>query len=290
VHYLLGVAQEKGGELESAMASYRKAYELDATCLEAILAIGEVLVEMDEPAEALTYVEQHLKVVQNSPGAFELAGRLAMMLEDYDKAERYCQVARDLDSKNPCYLESLARAQFLGGRYASAVATLEELAVADAYKDRAWVYLMRADCLLALGRPGEAQEACRQASELEPGNPAAWSGLAKAHLAMADFHRAMCAAREAMKLDDTDSTAAMVLGYVLVRDGQAEQAVAVLTPACTANPQDATLRCLLGRAYAAAGNAEGAKECYAAALGAEPDNVLARELAAGAGLPMPAVE
>jgi Flp pilus assembly protein TadD len=72
----------------------------------------------------------------------------------------------------------------------------------------------------------------------------------------------------------------MVLGYVLLRDRQADQALAVLTGAAAAHPQDATLRCLLGRAYAASGHEDQARRCYAAAFQVEPDNALVHELLA----------
>jgi tetratricopeptide (TPR) repeat protein len=278
IHYLLGVAQEKNGDLEAALTSYRKTLELDSTCTYAILAIGEVLVEMDKVDDAMAYVEQNMVVARNQPGIYELAGRLAMMLEDYDKAVRYYQFAHDLDYTNACYLESLARVQFLARQYGPAVESLQTLAATEAYKNRAWVYLMKGECLLALGRAGEAREACYQASDLDPGNLAVWLCLAKASLAMGDFPRAVCAAREVLKLDATNADAAMVFGYVLLRDRQADQALAVLSGALTTHPQDATLRCLLGRAYAASGRNDQAKQCYAAALQAEPENVLAKEL------------
>ncbi len=280
VHYLLGVAQEKSGDLEGALDSYRKALELDSSSTDPILAIGEVLVGMGQVDEALAYIEQNMTVAPNQPGIYELAGRLAEMLGDYDKAEHYCQSACDLDYKNACYLESLAQAQFRTGRYGPAAESLEKLSASPDYKDRSWVYLMRGECLLELGRTEEAREAYYKVSELEPSNITGWLGLAKASLAMSDFPRAMGAAREALKLDATDADAAMVFGYVLLHDRQTARALTVLTGAAAAHPLDVTLKCLLGRAYAASGHEDQARRCYADAFQVEPDNTLVHELLA----------
>lgn len=280
VHYLLGVAREKNQNLELALASYRETLTADPTYTDAIVAIGEVMAEMQQPADALAYVEENLPNVPNHPGMFELAGRLAMMLRDYDKAERYYRSAHDLDYQNCCYLEALAQAQYDAGRFDRAAASLRELRASPQYKDRAWVYRTLGDCLLALGQPREAHEAWFRATELDPTAAEAWAGLAKSSLLMGDFYRAITAAREALKLKDDDADAAMILGYALLRNGQADQALAVLTAASAAHPQDVTLKCLLGRAYAATGRDDQARRCYVAAFQAEPDNVVALELLA----------
>jgi tetratricopeptide (TPR) repeat protein len=279
-HYLLGVALEQLQELDLALASYRQALEVDPKYIEAILAIGEVLAELEQPAEALAYVEEHIPSAPNHPGIYELAGRLAMILCEYDKAERYCQAAHDLDYQNSCYTEALALAQFFAGRYDRAAMSLQQLIAAPTHKDRAWPYVMLGECLLALGQAGEAREAYFRATELGPGNADTWSGLSRASLAVGDFYRAACAAKEAVRLDSSDIGIVMVLGYALLRSGQADEALAVLTEASAAYPDDVTLKCLLGRAYAAAGQREQARRCYVAAVEAEPDNVVARELLA----------
>lgn len=280
VHYLLGVAREKNQELELALASYREALSCAPTYTDAIVAIGEVLAEMQQPADALAYVEENLPSSPNHPGMYELAGRLAMMVTDYDKAERYYQSAHNLDYQNSCYLEALAQAQFSAGHYDRAAASLQELIAAPQYADRAGVHRMLGECLLVLGRPQEAYGAWCRATELDPGVPGSWQGLARAALSQGDFYRAISAAREAVALAPQDIETAMVLGYALLRNGQADQALTVLGAVSAAHPKDATLKCLLGRAYAAEGRNDKARRCYVDAVQAEPDNVVALELLA----------
>jgi len=281
IHYLLGVAQEKAGEMEEALASYRRSLELDSSYTDAILAIGEVLAETDKVEEALAYAETNMKVAGNQPGIYELAGRLATMLKDYGKAEKYYQLATDLDYGNPYYLDALAQSQFMAGHADRAQETLRKLVAIPGHGNRASVHVRLGDCLLATGRAAEARDEYLCAGELAPDNAAAWTGLTRAYLALSDVNRASLAAKEALKADGLNSEASMVLGYALLRSGQIAQAISVLSRAASAHPNDAMLICLLGRAHAAAGNTDQARKCYDAALKLEPGNQLAKTLLAG---------
>jgi tetratricopeptide (TPR) repeat protein len=279
VVYLLGVAQEKAGRLGEALASYRRAYQLDEASVDAVIAAGEVLVQMDRSEEAQAYVEFNLQAAGDNPGIYELAGRLAMMRKEYAKAAEHYQRASDLDIKNSCYLEALAQARFLAGQYEQAAETLATLAGKGDYPKAAWVQTSLGDCLLAMDRPAEARDAYYRAKDLQPDSPAAWVNIAKVLLACKDAHKAVLAAQEASRLQPSDTDAAIVLGYALIRDGRAQEALEVLKGAVGTQPADATLHCLLGKAHEAAGEETEADKCYAAALQLEPRSQLVRELA-----------
>ena len=277
--YLLGVAQEKAGRLPEALASYRHAHQLDGTCVDAVTAAGEVLVQMDRLEEAQAYIEFNLQVAGDCPGIYELAARLAMMRKEYSQAAKHYQRASDLDYRNPRYQEALAQACFLAGEYDRAAETLTVLAAKPEYGKAAWVHAMQGDCLLALNRPGEACDAYYRAKDIQPDSAAAWVNVAKALLACREAHKAALAAREATRLQPGNSDAAMLLGYAMLCDGQIHEALAVLNQAVRTGQADGTLQCLLGRAHEAAGDEVQASRCYAAALELEPQNQLARELA-----------
>jgi len=280
--YMLGVAQEKCGRLDEAMASYRKAHALDSSRHHAVMAAAEVLVAMGRVQEAQIYVEGYLGLASDEPGMFELAGRLAVMLNDYELGAKDYQQALDLDPKNNCYREALGRAQFHARQYSQAMETLRGVTTDPNYECPAWVHTMLGDCYMAQNRPRDAREAYNAAKELRPSSPGVWVNIAKAALAIGDAPRAILAGQEALRLDSRSLDALMLVGYALVCDKQFERAVVLLAGAAATFPDSGMLQCLLGRAYDAAGQSAKAARCYAAALTLEPDNPLARELLGGA--------
>ena len=283
VVYLLGVAQEKDGKLEEALALYRRVHAMDASNMESVMACGEVLVALGQVREAQHQVESYLGLAETDPGMHELAGRLAMMNHEYDKAARYYQHASDLDSKNFRYRESLGCARFRAGQYAEAVEALTALTEVKDRKTPAWVYTMIGDSYMAMGRWHNARIAYDAAADRAADSAEAWINVAKAALSAGEESRSVQAARRALQLETGSIDAVLLLGYALLRDRQVTRAISELTQAVAAHPGSGTLRCLLGKAYAAAGNVGEAVRWYADALKVEPGSALARELLAAAG-------
>jgi tetratricopeptide (TPR) repeat protein len=280
--YLLGVAHEKKRELEEALAEYRRAYALDESNLPAIKAAAEVLVAMGDVRRAQLHVDSYLPKAGEDPGMYELAGRLTMMCQEYDRAVAHYQRARDLDPENLRYMEVLARAQHAAGRYAEVADTLGELLGRKQYEAGAWVHMMLGDSYLARGEPHRAFDTYFTASEKAPDQPAVWSALARSALAMGDTSRTVLAANRALRLEPDQLEATLLLGYALLREKQVDQAIGMLTKATETHPQSPMVRCLLGRAHAANGNDAEAIRCYTTALRLDPSSTLARELLSSA--------
>jgi tetratricopeptide (TPR) repeat protein len=278
--YLLAIAQEKKSDLKEALASYRKAYGLDETCLAAVQGAAEVLVAMGETRQAQMLVESWLPKAGEDAAMHELAGRLAMTHREHAKAAKHYAQARDLDPRNVRYLESLAQAYYGARQYDAALDTMGELVGREDYIAPAWAYMIIGDCHMAMDVPGKAFDAYFKAGELAPREGGVWTSLARAALAMNDNPRAILSARRAMQMDASSVEASMVLGYALMRSGQAGEAVKVLEPLAGRNPRDAMIQCVLGRAHIAAGEDESAVKCFKLALEIDPANAVAKELLA----------
>lgn len=281
INYLLGVALEKDGQLTEALDRYKLAYALDTRAAAPILAAAETMVALGRLDEAAGYLQDHAADLRNEPGLAELAGRVAMMQERYDRAAVFFQDAVDLAPRNRLYLESLARALFHSGLHERALeplGKLAELAEKDQTDPPAWVLTLTGDCLMAVGRTHEARDAYRDATRVKPDAPGVWVNLAKAALALKDPTRAVLSARQALYLSPRDPDAQMLLGYALLAAGELAEAVSVLTPAVRQHPRNAMLLCVLGRVHAARGSDDQARRYYRQALEVEPQNVLARRL------------
>ena len=284
VFYLLGVAQEKAGRLETALGHYNRAYALDNSRLDAVKAAAETLVAMGNVRKAQLHIESYLHQAGEDPGMYELAGRLAMMSKQYDKAADYYRQASDLDYKNIAYQQSLAKSQFYAGRYKEAAEMLKDLTAKKSFKASAWVHAMQGDCYMAMAKFYEARDAYWKASDLSGSAPGIWTKLGKVSLALNDMPRAILSARHALQLDADNLEAVLVLGYALLRDGQMHRAISLLTQASAQHSDSSTLRCLLGRSYAASGDEAKANRCYAMALQLNPKDTLAKELLGEAGI------
>jgi tetratricopeptide (TPR) repeat protein len=278
--YLLGAAQEKRNLLADALVSYRQSYELDQTSLAPVVAAAEVLVAQGKVSEAGTYINGFLAAPGNEPGIYEVAGRLAAMQGDHDKAADYYGKACDVDFYNREYSEALGRELFLAGRYKEAAGTLDPLTKADGYEAPGSVWSMLGDCYTVMDMLPRARQAYLRAAEADPSNSDAWCNVAATALAVGDATRAMVAARQALRIDGDNLGAVMILGYAMVREGHTAQAEALLDDAARKQPQSAELRCVQGRAHQAGGDRAEAEKCYAEALRIEPGNQVARQLLA----------
>lgn len=280
VQYLLGVAHERGGQYEPALAAYRKAQALSAGGVEAVVAQGEVLAQMGKLDEAAALVEAYKSQAGDDPAMFELGGRLAMLRKQPGRSADFYEQACALDPKNRSYAQALAEAQYAAGRHRDAMETLNRLIQDRRQPATGAMHLMLGDCCLALQRPTDARLAYIAARDMEPSSPLPHVGLAKAALAGGDSARAIHAARSALSLDGANRDAKVLLGYALIRESQAAAAAKLLQEAAAERPDDAVIQCLLARAYADCGQKEQARACLGRALELQPASELAGELLA----------
>jgi len=276
--YYLGVAQEKSGQLEESLETYRRAYVLDESNIAPVKASAEVLVALGRPRPALHQIESYLPKATDDLAMYELAGRLSLMCGEYEKAADYLQRLRDMDYRNVHYSELLARAQYGSGRLVQLEENLSELLAREDYKAPSWVHMMLGDCYMSKGQPREAFNAFFSASEREPKRVEVWLSLSRAALAMNDAPRAIGSAQRALGLAVGDVNAQLLLGMGLIKDNQPARAVMVLTEASRTHPENAVVQCLLGRAHEAMGQKDKAVRCYQTALRIEPENEVAKAL------------
>jgi tetratricopeptide (TPR) repeat protein len=276
--YYLAVAQERTGRLDDALQNYRKAQALAPGSIETVKAAAEIMVQLNRTVEAGRYLENYIALAGNDVGMYELAGRVAMAQRDYAKAIRYYQRAHDIDGANIRYREILGELQMLTGNYVDASETLGNLLADKKYTPTSTAYCRLGECHLAMNRPAQAQDEYFKATELDPDCAGVWTGLAMASLVANDPKRAILAARKSMAIEPDNAASLALMGYALLKNGQNDDALAVLIRGAKNSPSDSTLQCVLGRAYAAAGNPAKAVECYQLALRLEPDSRMAREL------------
>lgn len=276
--YYLGVARERNSQTEEAITSYNRSFELNRNNIAPVEALTEVLVSLGEVSQGQMYLEKHMNHEDAQPGTYELAGRIAMMLKQYDKAVAYFQQACDTDTKNHRYPEFLGEAWFRNRDFRAAARVFENILKKKNYTPSAWVYEMQGDCYTALQKNKQAEVSYREACKLRKDNAETWVKLAKSALLQTKTTSAIHAAQQALRVEVTNLEATMVLAYSMVLNGNFSTAIAVLEKALTVHSEDPMLTCLLGKAYAQSGNKDKARELFASAMRVEPQNIVAREL------------
>ena len=281
VPYLLGVALEKRNQYAEALQQYQKARALDPANDAYVMASAEVLVAQGKPRLALELLESRLERTDGDVAMLLLAGELAMMVGQPDKAAGFYQRCLDAEPGHLVALEGYAKALFFAGRHARALEALCDLVSRDEYRDKAsWVYIMMGDCYLAARRPAEARGAYETAVRIDPGDGQIWLCLAKAALAGGDPPAAAQAARRALELKGDSLDANLLLACALLAQGRPEDASKLLLRAAKADPRNATVLCMLGRCCQVTGKRDQAVSYYVQALRSAPDHPLAKRLLA----------
>jgi tetratricopeptide (TPR) repeat protein len=279
--YLLGVAYEKDGRLEDALRCYRDAYELDRDHYDSVLGATEVLVQMGELSEARRYLARHRNQADGNAAAFELAGRLARMDEDYADAAVAYQQALEMDALNISYLEELAVAQVLSGQLASAVESLELRTRRVDVPAPRWVWTILGDCYLNDDRFEESITAFIQARELAPEEAGSWVDLAKAYAKAGQYAEAASCATRALGIEPGHLDASLLAGYTLLQLDRLDDAARILNQAVTRHPENCLLLCLMGHLQQADGNTAEARYWFQRAAEIDPDHPLVWALREG---------
>jgi len=163
-------------------------------------------------------------------------------------------------------------------------AKLEELsAQEEEYKQKAIEYYLR------FADTGEGDEAFfNRVVALDPGFVAAYIGQGDAAMAMQLYGRAIQCFKEALALQTGSRTIELRLAEAYLRDEQYDQARPLLEKLLQAQPDNDTVQMLMGDLLLAQGDAEGAIERYQAAFRDNPTSEVQLKLAHAylvAGLP-----
>lgn len=184
----LGIVYRVQGRLEDATQAFERAKKRDAMYIEAHynLAVNCLLEgdSIDEPQRTalLESAQHHLdRALAINPSYGPAVGLAGSLLKQHGKLElalsRFHEAAR-LDPAQPQWLHSAATILHDLGRNEQALDVLEQVLTSAPYFVQA--YVTRAYVYAALGRPGKAEQALREAVRIQPTHstlPAAISEL-----------------------------------------------------------------------------------------------------------------
>jgi tetratricopeptide (TPR) repeat protein len=137
---------------------------------------------------------------------------------------------------------------------------------------------MLAECHLQTGDYDAAFEKLQTLTRLDSDDARSWALLARCQLARENLEQAHFAARRAVSLAPWADGPQTVLGIVLYRQGDWDEAERTLQAAVHANPENIAALCLLGRVLESSAGPQLALQSYRQALQIDPQDALARQL------------
>lgn len=221
--FLLGVAEERAGELTKAAESFEGAVRLDPANAETFLHLAGLYLQLKRPAEAEAKFRRALEIQPGEPRA--LAG-LARSL-DAQKKDEAAEAYQNYLAVQPSDSAARSRLIHLLLEQQQEDAALAELDRADAGKPTVESLKLRADIQIAQKKWNEAIVTLRQAVALSPNDAQLRGGLGRTCLQIRDFPSAEKELKTAIQLDgkNMDYWKDLSTTYYLSKDYAATVAV-----------------------------------------------------------------
>ena len=287
-HYFLGVINQRWQKLQPAFDHFQAAWRFQPDRAEYLLALVNTKMAMGEPDNALQLLTENFSTVNKTEALYATAGNIYVSLGRDDSAVEKFQQALDINPDAWIVKESLAFSLQRCGRHNQALQYFKELdstsgtgntTGSDKNSDSRWIYqLAMGDCYLALKNYHQAQRCYEFVSTQNASNPDLWVRLGQTQLARQKTDRAETCAHKALALDENNSEALLLLGYVAMKKGDYQQGKTVCKQMIGKNDQDPLAYCMLGQCLQALGQNDEALDCYARALQIDPDDKLAGKL------------
>jgi|SRR5271154_2013538 len=148
--YLL-IAEQK---YDLALAELNLADTVHGVTSESLRERADILVAQKKWTEAIAAIRKALELSPKDAQLHGGLGRLMMQARDFPSAEKELKIALALDSTNLIYLKDLSSTYYLGGNYAAALATMDEIAKRE--KPIPFTFFIRGLCYDKLNQPKPA--------------------------------------------------------------------------------------------------------------------------------------
>ncbi len=277
-YYFQGIVYQRWSRDEAALECYQKAYELKSDTVDYLLAVCEMLINLDRQSEAVALLEDKLDYFDQSAGLRTALGHLHVMNGDYAEAVRNFKEGTLLDPENPKIQEELALAQYAAKDAKGAAATLKSLLRQPGMAQRYDLHTVLAKSYLQQGRDRDARKVYLDLTRKDRTNAAHWIALGELSWKKGDLPATLTAARRAVNLDPQNHQGYLLSGMVWQKQGRLEQALRSFDRAAELAPDDAVPLILRGVALQRNGRSAAAAEAYTEALRRQPDDPRALRL------------
>jgi Flp pilus assembly protein TadD len=139
---------------DDALAELDRAEAAHGVTLDSLRQRADIQIAQKKWDAAITTIQKALALAPNDAQLHGGLGRLLMQRREFPSAEKELKAALTLDHSNLVYLKDLSSTYYLGGNYAAALATMDEIAKVE--KPSAFTWFIRALCYDKLNQPKPA--------------------------------------------------------------------------------------------------------------------------------------
>ena len=277
-HYFQGIIYQRWSRDEDALTAYQKSYELKADSVDYLLAVCEMLVELDRSDEAITLLQSKLDYFDQNVGVRTALGYLHLMGGDYPRAVRHFKEASLLDPDNLKIREELSLSLYAAGNTREASRTLATLLEESQMSLRYDLHAVLARCHTQEDRPDDARRLYLELTRKEPRHAGHWIALGELSWQMQDLPATLTAARRAIRLDPQNHQGYLLAGMAFQKQNRLDDALRSFDRAAELAPDDAIPLILRGVALQRNGQTAAAAQAYTQALQRQPHDPRAMRL------------
>jgi tetratricopeptide (TPR) repeat protein len=245
----LGVRQEYEGQVDDAIASYRRAIELDPKSPRAYCFLGTTLAEKGQALEAIACFRKAIDLDPTEFWAERVYNNLgnALLLQgQVDEAIACYRKAIELDPNLGIAHYNLGRSMADKGQVDEAIACYRK--AIELYPELSIAHYNLGRSLADKGQLDEAIASYRKAIELDPKNATAPVALGSTQQGMGQVNEAIVCFYMGIHPFPNNAQTRFNLGVLLIRQGQLDEAIAEYQKAVALDPKDARAHCGLGLA------------------------------------------
>ncbi|MBO0719828.1 MAG: tetratricopeptide repeat protein [Blastocatellia bacterium] len=295
-HLQAGMEAHKQGQLDAAIAEFRRATEIEPKLAPAFVNLGQAYMEKHDYGSAIAPLKRALELNQDLAGASQLLGYALLAAGYAAEAIPYLEQVKEQGALGIAQLET--------GRLPEAVANLQAAlakrpndpdllyylgrasgllskdvtdALISAYPDSFRAHQALGENYLALRRLPEAEREYREALRLRPDVPGLHLALGQVYAMGSQWAKAEDEFRAEAGLQPGSSEAAYRLGSALLQQGKAQAAQAELERSDRLKPEMPETLYSLGKAASLNGDSAAAEKAWTRVIEIEKDSSLAAQ-------------
>ncbi|MFP4223307.1 MAG: tetratricopeptide repeat protein [Phycisphaeraceae bacterium] len=277
-HYYKGLVLQRWQQFDRAHAAYEQAYQAQPDNGSYLMAMSEMLVQMQQVDQAIELLESKLTYFDQNAGIRAALGHLCRMQDRHEDAADYFKQASLLAPDSEKLREELALAQIEAGRHDAAISNLEQLLAREDHADRDGLRRALAGAYVASGRVDKGRNIYLKLARKPDPDATDWLRLAELAWKQDDLAATLTAANRVIRYAPDRHEGYLFAGLVWRERDRLDEALRMFDLAAERSDKSATPLILRGISLQKAGRIAAAADAYQQALDRNPADPRAQRL------------